>query len=83
MVIAMPAAFQDAIKRAGTLAITNPLRRFIISIAEHMVFVMALLQWGDQWQTMGYNCAFYNTDNQYSAAWVAKGFANNDVAQEL
>ena len=31
---------------------------------------------------MGYTRAFYNTNNQNSASWVAKGFANNDVAQE-
>ena len=76
MVIAMPAAFQHAIQHAGTLAQDNPLRRFLISIAEHMVYVMAMLQWGDVRQTMGYTRAFYDTDNQNSASWVAKGFAN-------
>ena len=59
------------------------MHRFLISVAEHMVYVMGLLQWGKEWQSMGYTRAFYNTDNQNSASWVTKGFANNDIAQEL
>ena len=41
--IHMPVALQDAIKSAGYKAITNPLRRFIIAIAVHMVEAIALL----------------------------------------
>ena len=44
MTIAMLATFQHATQHAGTLTQDNPLRRFLISIAEHMVYVMAMLQ---------------------------------------
>ena len=83
MVIYMPPAMQQAIKQAGKMPADAPLRRFLISIAEHMVAAFALLQWGAAWQEQGYKAAFYHTDNQNSFAWAKSGFASNDIAQEL
>ena len=85
MVIHMPVALQDAIKTAGYRAATDPLRRFIIAIAEHNVMVeaIALLQWGSRWQADCLHAAWYHTDSQNSFAWARSGFASNDIAQEL
>ena len=85
MMIPMPPQLQLAIK-ASSQATTPEQRKacfFMISLAEHMILAMALLQWGELWQEAGYSSVFYHSDNTNSCSWTRSGFAGNDIAQEL
>ena len=55
----------------------------MISIAEHLVLIFALLQWGQEWKDDGTQVVRYMTDNQNSYVWTTKGFAGCEVAQDL
>ena len=79
----MPVALQDAIQSAGYKAATDPLRRFIIAIAEHMVEAIVLLQWGSRWQADGLHAAWYHTDSQNSFAWAQYVWGAFDELSEI
>ena len=57
----------------------------MISIAEHLVLVFAMLQWGKRWKAEDTTVVRYNVlmYNQNSYVWTMKGFSGCEVAHDL
>ena len=79
----MPHTLVEVIGNRSTLLKGDIRRTFMISIAEHLVLNIALLQWGQEWKDEGTQVVRYMTDNQNSYVWTTKGFAGCEVAQDL
>lgn len=85
LVVPYPKALQQAIKDLSAQISEEESHRhyFMISLAEHLVLLVALVQYGARWKAMGINVAFYFTDNRNSRDWAKSHFSNNPVAQEM
>ena len=83
LIMLMPHALVEVIGNRSTLLEGDIRRKFMISIAEHLVLIFALLQWGQEWKDDGTQVVRYMTDNQNSYVWTTKGFAGCEVAQDL
>ena len=82
LIILMHHALVNMIGRRSTLLMGH-IRRKFISIAEHLVLIFTLLQWGQEWKDEGTQVVQYMIDNQNSYVCTTKGFAGCEVAQEL
>lgn len=83
MDLQMPKILQDVISRRSQLQEGDVREQFMIAIAEHLVLVFALLQWGPRWKAQGYTLIRYVTDNMLSFHWTDKMFASCEAAQDL
>ena len=80
LIIRMPSSLVEVIGDRPTLGRGDVRRKFMISIAEHLVLGFALLQWGQEWKDGGIEGIRYMTDNQNSYVRAEKGFAGCEVA---
>lgn len=83
IIIRLPPVLSDVLRRKASLSKDDVRDQFMVSIAEHMVLLMAMLQWGERWKAMGITIVRYFTDNQNSAVWTEKLFAGCELAQDL
>lgn len=83
MIIQLPKVLSDVLRRKATLTKNDVRDLFMVSVAEHMVLVLAMLQWGERWKQMGLSIIKYHTDNQNSYVWTEKLFAGCELAQDL
>ena len=79
----MPHALVEVIGNRSTLLTGDIRRKLMIIIAEHLVLMFALLQWGQEWKDDGTQVVRYMTATQNSYVWTTKGFAGCEVAQDL
>ena len=83
MIMPLPQILSDVLKKKAEFETLDVRETFMVAIAEHLVLVFALLQWGSRWQEQGVQVIRYWTDNQNSHDWVKSMFANNALAQDL
>jgi len=82
-VVAIPEQLVEVIGKRSKLPDGDIRKEFMIIIAEHLVLVFALLQWGMVWKSQKVHLLRYVTDNTNSFFWTEKGFAGCQVAQDL
>lgn len=83
MEMPMPDVLREVISGKDDLDENDVRKQFMIAIAEHMVLIIAGLQWGARWKQLGIHTVRYCTDNQNSKSWTKSGFAGCAVAQDL
>ena len=83
LVVAIPEQLVEVIGKRSKLPDGDIRNEFMISIAEHLVLVFALLQWGMVWKSQKVHLLRYVTDNTNSFFWTEKGFAGCEVSQDL
>ena len=83
LIMPIPQVLSDVLRKKAKLEPLDIRESFMVAIAEHLVLVFALLQWGPQWKAKGITLVKYYTDNQNSHAWTLSMFANNELAQDL
>ena len=83
LVVAIPEQLVEVIGKRSKLPDDDIRKEFMISIAEHLVLVFALSQWGMVWKSQKVHLLRYVTDNTNSFFWTEKGFAGCEVAQDL
>ena len=72
IIIKMPPSLVEVLGQRSTLQEGDIRSQFMISIAEHLVLVFAILQWGQTWKDHGILVIRYMTDNQNSYIWTKK-----------
>ena len=83
LIMPIPQVLSDVLRKRAKLEPMDTRELFMVAIAEHLVLVFAMLQWGASWKASGIQLVKYWTDNQNSHAWVKSMFANNALAQDL
>ena len=83
LVVSIPEQLVEVIGKRSRLPDGGVRKEFMISTAEHLVLVFALLQWGMLWKSQKVHLLRYVTDNTTSFFWTEKGVAGCEVAQDL